>query len=249
MAVNTLGQFAEHPRAAALREFITDWYVSYLSVDSARGQPEAGPQERLTRTGDNLANVIQYLAEQHPRPARAHLRGAAPAGAAHRARAGRPHARWPPAAADQGRAVRPPGPGPLRVRRHAEDAGLPDVAVRPGAAAVHRHRGAGELPAPPAAAGAGRGVPRGHERHPAVGHDPFAVLPQRAAPGGGAGALPRRAGLHPGARAERHAGCAPSSWRRARCSATCGWRGSSASATRWSTRARRPGRWQSGADA
>ncbi|WP_126444238.1 AAA family ATPase [Sulfuricystis multivorans] len=65
LAVNALGQFAEHPRVAALREFITGWYVSYLSADSARGQPEAGPQERLTKTGDNLANVIQYLAEQH----------------------------------------------------------------------------------------------------------------------------------------------------------------------------------------
>jgi predicted ATPase len=65
LAVNALGQFAEHPRAAALRDFITGWYVSYLSADSARGQPEAGPQERLTRSGDNLANVIQYLAEQH----------------------------------------------------------------------------------------------------------------------------------------------------------------------------------------
>lgn len=67
IAVNTLGQFAEHPRVAALREFITGWYVSYLSVDDARGQPEAGPQERLSKTGDNLANVIQYLKEQHPR--------------------------------------------------------------------------------------------------------------------------------------------------------------------------------------
>ena len=66
LAVNALGQFAEHPRVAALREFITGWYVSYLSADSARGQPEAGPQERLTRTGDNLANVIQYLGELHP---------------------------------------------------------------------------------------------------------------------------------------------------------------------------------------
>jgi len=65
LAVNALGQFAEHPRVAALREFITGWYVSYLSAESARGQPEAGPQERLTKTGDNLANVIQYLAEQH----------------------------------------------------------------------------------------------------------------------------------------------------------------------------------------
>jgi predicted ATPase len=66
IAVNTLGQFAEHPRVAALREFITDWYVSYLSVDDTRGQPEAGPQERLDKTGSNLANVVQYLKEQHP---------------------------------------------------------------------------------------------------------------------------------------------------------------------------------------
>ena len=66
IAVNTLGQLAEHPRVAALREFITDWYVSYLSIDDTRGQPEAGPEERLSKTGDNLANVIQYLKERHP---------------------------------------------------------------------------------------------------------------------------------------------------------------------------------------
>jgi predicted ATPase len=66
IAVNALGQFAEHPRVAALRDFITGWYVSYFSVDDTRGQPEAGPQERLSRTGDNVANVIQYLAERHP---------------------------------------------------------------------------------------------------------------------------------------------------------------------------------------
>ena len=65
LAVNALGQFAEHPRVVALRDFITGWHVSYLSADSARGQPDAGPQERLNRTGDNLANVIQYLGEQH----------------------------------------------------------------------------------------------------------------------------------------------------------------------------------------
>ncbi|MCP4656051.1 MAG: AAA family ATPase [bacterium] len=66
IAVNTLGQFAAHPRVAALREFITDWYVSYLSIDDTRGQPEAGPQERLSKSGDNLPNVIQFLKEQHP---------------------------------------------------------------------------------------------------------------------------------------------------------------------------------------
>lgn len=66
LAVNALGQFADHPRVAALRQFITGWHVSYLSADSARGQPEAGPQEQLSKTGDNLANVIQYLDEQDP---------------------------------------------------------------------------------------------------------------------------------------------------------------------------------------
>ena len=66
IAVNALGQFSEHPRVAALRQFITGWYVSYLSVSDTRGQPEAGPEEQLSRTGDNIANVIQYLTEQHP---------------------------------------------------------------------------------------------------------------------------------------------------------------------------------------
>jgi predicted ATPase len=66
LAVNTLGQFRRHPRVSALRRFITSWHLSYLTADSTRGQPEAGPQERLSTTGDNLPNVIQYLKEQHP---------------------------------------------------------------------------------------------------------------------------------------------------------------------------------------
>ena len=67
LAVNTLGQFAKHPRVSALRSFITGWYLSYLSADHARAVPEAGAQERLSATGDNLPNAIQYLQEQHPK--------------------------------------------------------------------------------------------------------------------------------------------------------------------------------------
>ena len=66
LAVNTLGQFAKHPRVSALRRFITGWHLSYLTADNTRGIPEAGPQERLSQTGDNLPNVIQYMKEQHP---------------------------------------------------------------------------------------------------------------------------------------------------------------------------------------
>jgi predicted ATPase len=65
IAVNTLGQLAKHPRVNALRKFITGWYLSYLTADNTRITPGAGPQERLSATGDNLPNVIQYLMEQH----------------------------------------------------------------------------------------------------------------------------------------------------------------------------------------
>ncbi len=66
LAVSTLGQLASNPRVQALREFIVGWYLSYLSASATRGLPDAGPQERLSQTGDNLPNVIQYLYEQHP---------------------------------------------------------------------------------------------------------------------------------------------------------------------------------------
>ncbi len=66
LAVNTLGQLARNPRVTALRRFITGWYLSYLTAENTRGLTESGPQERLSATGDNLPNVIQYLKEQHP---------------------------------------------------------------------------------------------------------------------------------------------------------------------------------------
>lgn len=66
LAVNTLGQFERHPRVTALREFIIGWHLSYLSATDPRGLPEAGPQEHLSKTGDNLANVVQYLSEENP---------------------------------------------------------------------------------------------------------------------------------------------------------------------------------------
>jgi predicted ATPase len=64
LAVNTLGQFTKHPRVSALRRFITGWYLSYVTADSTRTVPVAGPQDRLSVTGDNLPNVIQHLEEQ-----------------------------------------------------------------------------------------------------------------------------------------------------------------------------------------
>ena len=66
-AVSLFGKLADHPRIAALSEFITDWYASRLSVENMRGQPEAGPQERLSETGDNIANVVEYFEKKDPK--------------------------------------------------------------------------------------------------------------------------------------------------------------------------------------
>ena len=66
LAANMLGQLARHPRVSALRRFITDWHLSYLSTDATRQATNDGPQKRLSPTGDNLPNVIQYLQERYP---------------------------------------------------------------------------------------------------------------------------------------------------------------------------------------
>ena len=66
LAVGIFGQSSRHPRVSALRRFITNWHLSYLSIAAASGFSEAGPQERLSGTGDNLPNVIQYLQERYP---------------------------------------------------------------------------------------------------------------------------------------------------------------------------------------
>lgn len=66
LAVSTLGQLAENPRVKSLRDFIVGWHLSYLSAAGTRSVPEAGPQEHLSRNGENLANVIQFLGERFP---------------------------------------------------------------------------------------------------------------------------------------------------------------------------------------
>ena len=66
LAVSALGQLRSHPRVKLLRDFIQGWYLSYVSAGETRSTPTSGPEPRLTRSGDNLANVIQYLQEEHP---------------------------------------------------------------------------------------------------------------------------------------------------------------------------------------
>ncbi len=66
IAASMFGQSTHHPRVSAFRRFITDWYLSDLSTDATRQATNDGPQKRLSPTGDNLPNVIQYLQERFP---------------------------------------------------------------------------------------------------------------------------------------------------------------------------------------
>ena len=66
IAASMFGQSAHHPRVSAFRRFIIDWYLSDLSTDATRQATNDGPQKRLSSTGDNLPNVIQYLQERYP---------------------------------------------------------------------------------------------------------------------------------------------------------------------------------------
>ncbi|MFN3258545.1 MAG: AAA family ATPase [Ilumatobacter sp.] len=66
LAVSALGQLERHPRISSLRSFITGWYLSYVAADSTRATPISGPTEHLSRSGDNLPNVVQYLVEERP---------------------------------------------------------------------------------------------------------------------------------------------------------------------------------------
>jgi hypothetical protein len=60
IAVNALGQFEAHPRVAALREFITGWYVSYFSVDNTRGQAQyRDPDSIAGGTWEALERILQ----------------------------------------------------------------------------------------------------------------------------------------------------------------------------------------------
>ena len=65
LGIATLGSLKQHPRIAAFRRFIEGWYLSYFTPDAARSLPLAGPQKQLNVKGDNIGNVVQYMARDN----------------------------------------------------------------------------------------------------------------------------------------------------------------------------------------
>lgn len=66
LAIKALAQFQKFPVIAALGELISRWYVSDFHIDKARSEHDADQIDHLSREGDNLASVLQYLQRQHP---------------------------------------------------------------------------------------------------------------------------------------------------------------------------------------
>ena len=66
LGISTLGTLADYPRIAAFRSFLSGWYLSYFVPHSARGQPIAGAEPHLDRTGENLAKYLQFIHREHP---------------------------------------------------------------------------------------------------------------------------------------------------------------------------------------
>ena len=65
LAIKTIGQLSDNPRIASLRRFIEGWFLSYFIPDQARQLATAGAMEHLSREGDNISNVVQYLTDEH----------------------------------------------------------------------------------------------------------------------------------------------------------------------------------------
>lgn len=65
LAIKGLAQFERFPAVVALGNLIENWHVSDFHISKARPEQEAGYAEHLSREGENLSLVIQYLHDHH----------------------------------------------------------------------------------------------------------------------------------------------------------------------------------------
>jgi predicted ATPase len=66
LAIKGLGQFREFRVVSEFRSLIENWHISDFHIAEARPSAEAGYAEHLSTRGDNIAQVAQYLYENHP---------------------------------------------------------------------------------------------------------------------------------------------------------------------------------------
>lgn len=66
LAIKGLAQFERFPAVVALGNLIENWHISDFHINRARPEQEAGYAEHLSKEGENLSLVIEYLHSQHP---------------------------------------------------------------------------------------------------------------------------------------------------------------------------------------
>ena len=66
LAIKGLAQFERFPTAVDLGNLIERWHISDFHINRARPDQEVGYAEHLSREGENLSLVIEYLHNQHP---------------------------------------------------------------------------------------------------------------------------------------------------------------------------------------
>lgn len=65
LAIKGLGQFKEFRVVAEFRGLIENWHILDFHIADARSSTEAGYAEHLSTHGDNVAQVAQYLYQNH----------------------------------------------------------------------------------------------------------------------------------------------------------------------------------------
>ena len=66
LAVKGLAQFKKFPAALAFGELVSNWHLSDFHIQKARSEQEAAYAEHLSREGENLSLVTEYLYKRHP---------------------------------------------------------------------------------------------------------------------------------------------------------------------------------------
>ena len=66
LAIKGLAQFERFPAVVALGTLIENWHISDFHINRARPEQEAGYAEHLSREGENLSLVTEFLYTRHP---------------------------------------------------------------------------------------------------------------------------------------------------------------------------------------
>src|SRR5208283_1079035 len=66
LALKGLAQFEKFPASKALGELLENWHVSDFHIQRARPDEVSGYAEHLSREGENLALVTEFLYKRHP---------------------------------------------------------------------------------------------------------------------------------------------------------------------------------------